>query len=62
MQRMHNVSWITLIMNLYLISVDCEHLDGDDWIEYSERSKIKVKLVGATDLDRGVVLNSYNAG
>jgi hypothetical protein len=37
-------------------------MDGDNWVEYQDIQKIKVKYIGAGELKRGVVLASFNAG
>ena len=35
---------------------------GDDWVSFSEIDKIEVELLGVSDVDRGVILASFNAG
>ena len=40
-----------------------EYEEGDDcWIPFSDIDKLKVKLIGTTNEERGVILSSFNAG
>ena len=35
---------------------------GSSWVSYSDISNVTVKYLGATKLERGLVLSSFNAG
>ncbi len=35
---------------------------GENWVKYSDINLVEVELIGTTNMERGVILASFNAG